>query len=195
MDFASPSTGTARLSKALRRAAWLVPLVTGLIVVVYLFAGQWERNRARSEVFRLGGSVATSPQFPEILSERLPESLRDSFWNLELVAFNDRSFDGTKLAGLRQFSGLRGLKKLYLNGTGVDDGAIRLLSAWSSLEELYLEDTSISDAGLESIGKLVSLRVVSLRNTQVTAEGIASLRAEAPRLEVLGWMNMRHGAE
>ncbi|MCY2968313.1 MAG: hypothetical protein NT069_32565 [Planctomycetota bacterium] len=183
------------MKKALRRATWLVPLFTGLIVVVYLFAGQWERNRARAEVFRLGGSVATSPQFPEIILERLPESLGDTFWNLELVAFNDRSFDSKKLAGLRQLSGLRGLKKLYLNGTGVDDEAIGLLSAWSSLEELYLEDTSIGDAGLESIGKLVSLRVVSLRNTRVTAEGVARLQTRAPRLDVLGWMNMRSGAE
>lgn len=177
-----------------RQIRWAVAALCAVSLLVALgVAGfqQWERRWARDAVLRAGGSVVVQSRWPEDLERRLPESWRGLAWDLQTIAFNDRSFTTKQLRHLAGFAGLRSVRSLYLNGTGVDDESLRALHLFTSLEQLYLEDTAITDEGLQELAMLPRLRIVSLRNTRVTPDGIDRLHSCHLDLQILGSMNMR----
>jgi hypothetical protein len=150
-----------------------------------------QHRKAVAGVAALGGLAAVESAVSSEAASYLPKSAENLFHSITSVAFNDRRADDQTLWSLAQLRGLSRLRGLYLNGTGVSDAGLVHLAAFTRLEELYLEDTVISDQGLRNLETLSSLRLLSVRNTAVTAAGVERLKQALPRLELLGWRNMR----
>lgn len=81
-------------------------------------------------------------------------------------------------------AGLRGLRRLDLQGTAITDAAVETLEKLVGLESLNLYRTKISNAGLARLSKLIKLREIDVRYTRVTASGYDALRAALPGARV-----------
>ncbi|NQU24793.1 MAG: hypothetical protein HQ567_26215 [Candidatus Nealsonbacteria bacterium] len=95
---------------------------------------------------------------------------------------------------LRQLSGLRKLRRLYLTGTNVtDDGVIHLLKI-DSLDVLTLNETSIGDKALSDLRRLPNLTCLEVDDTKITDAGLKYLPT-FPRLEAVYLANTRTSPE
>ncbi|MEX0712726.1 MAG: hypothetical protein WD278_10275 [Pirellulales bacterium] len=73
---------------------------------------------------------------------------------------------------------------LRINGTGIDDRALRHLAALPRLQVLMLSQTAVTDRGLQDLMKCRALRLVNLYETGVTTEGARQLQVQWPTLKV-----------
>src|SRR5262245_61008775 len=85
---------------------------------------------------------------------------------------------------LKELTGLKSLKTLFLYGTQVSDVGLRELASLNSLESLYLGRTRVTDIGLKELAALKSLRTLNLFSTAVTDAGLKDLAA-LERLQTL----------
>lgn len=174
---------------------WVIFVVFGVaLVAIPIVVGFWnqiQRDSFRRWVLANGGVVKTVPLFTGSLDEVLPERHRDWFWRIDLIAFNDRSFEHGQFVQLVDRAGVGSVRQLYLNGTGIKSTSLKNIGCFSHLEELFLEDTEVNDDTLTDLTQLSNLKVVSLRNTRVTAQGVTRLSQQLPALEILGAENMR----
>ena len=88
------------------------------------------------------------------------------------------------LSDLEGLTGMKGLRRLDLQGTNISDAAVATLERLSNLETLNLYRTKISNAGLERLSKLTKLQEIDIRYTRVTASGYDALRAALPRARI-----------
>ncbi len=79
---------------------------------------------------------------------------------------------------------LRGLRRLYLARTQVDDKAVDAIARHAALEVLDLEDTAITDKGLAALGTLRDLQALDLAGTRITDAAGPSL-ARFAKLSIL----------
>jgi internalin A len=87
-------------------------------------------------------------------------------------------------AGLKELTGLKKLKELFLHRTEVTDAGLKELAAFEHLETLYLGGTKVTDAGLKELSGLKQLRVLDLRLTAVTDAGATDLQKALPKLRI-----------
>lgn len=72
---------------------------------------------------------------------------------------------------LRYLTCLPNLREIYLNRTGISDGApLELIGR--GVQVLNLDDTGIGDSGIAKLRAASGLRLVSLRNTRITDRGV-----------------------
>jgi hypothetical protein len=81
--------------------------------------------------------------------------------------------------GIEQLVGLTNLRELTLNGCGITNRSLDLLSKFSKLETLGLAATSITDEGVETIISLLpslpALNKIIINNSQVSKKGRENL--------------------
>ncbi len=81
-------------------------------------------------------------------------------------------------------SGFRELEILDVSGTTISDEGLATLDNLTQLEELYLCETSISDAGLKHLARMTNLKGLNLTGTQVTKGGLMEIRRQLPGCKV-----------
>lgn len=90
---------------------------------------------------------------------------------------------------LAQLGALRGLERLYLDQTAVDDSVLAALSPLApTLRVLHLATSDVSDAGLPALRTLTGLQELTCGDTRLHA-GIAELSAW-PRLRTLSLIGL-----
>lgn len=78
--------------------------------------------------------------------------------------------------GLRQLLANKNLKKLYLEGCGLTDESLEIVSQMSILEDLGLRDnTLLTDRGLGNLSRLKKLQILRFRGSQFSGLGIEQL--------------------
>jgi hypothetical protein len=91
---------------------------------------------------------------------------------------------------LAALGALAALRSLDLDGTGITDRGVEVLTRLPHLADLHLSDTRITDAGLALVARVPQLHSLSVAGTAVTDAGLVAL-AGHPRLAVL---NLRGAA-
>ena len=91
-------------------------------------------------------------------------------------------------AGLAKLAGMKGLKELHLEGTGIGDAGLDHLKTLAELEYLNLYNTKVTDAGLAKLAGLGKLKALYLWQSGVTKAGVAALKAKLPKTHINnGW--------
>lgn len=72
---------------------------------------------------------------------------------------------------------------LQLSKTAITDAGLRDLSGMRSLRGLYLDNTKITDAGLQHVFQLRDLEVLGVDSTNVTEGGRSALLGPLPKLK------------
>ena len=129
----------------------------------------------------------------------------DAFVEVEGIELRGPRIDD---AAIKELSGLRQLRSLTLEQTGVTDAGLSVLKSMHDLQDLTLSYSLVTDRGIEqlkSLPKLATLKLTGtkitdalvpelakfpalqtlyLRFTRVTDEGVAKLRELAPNCTV-----------
>ncbi|RCS56000.1 hypothetical protein DTL42_01020 [Bremerella cremea] len=111
---------------------------------------------AREEVARLGGTV---------------EVYNGHIQSISLEGCNLSSADWDKILPLK------GVIWLQLNGSNVNDEALRHLEGCVNLENLELGHTDVTDVGLGALDNLPRLNRLWLRGCQVSDKGVETLKS------------------
>jgi Leucine-rich repeat (LRR) protein len=104
----------------------------------------------------------------------------DCFYHVEEVSLDSSLAN----AGLAHLAHLRGLKKLNLVTSPINDDNLVDVTRLISLRSLDLSGTAVSDVGLARVAQLTNLEELRLSNTRITDSGLFGLRGLA-RLRVL----------
>jgi Leucine Rich repeat len=94
----------------------------------------------------------------------------------------DVSFSNATSADLKAIGKLKGLERLSVEGTAVDNQLLDSLRQLPKLTELDLTGCAIDDVGLKKLAKLPQLNTLWLGKTQVTDQSLDIL-ADMPRLK------------
>lgn len=89
----------------------------------------------------------------------------------------DLSFSNATTTDLKTLSKFKGLERLSVEGTAVDNQLLDSLRSMPKLAELDLTGCAIDDAGLKKISKLPQLNTLWLGKTLVTDESLETLAA------------------
>lgn len=81
--------------------------------------------------------------------------------------------------GLANLKGLKRLRSLDLDYTGVTDAGMALVAGFAAMETLSLDHTGVGDAGLRHLAGLAHLDSINLTATRVTDAGLPFLGASA----------------
>jgi hypothetical protein len=94
---------------------------------------------------------------------------------------------------LREFSGMREIKKLVFNSSEVTDDCMELVAGLPELQELvlYCSSPRVSNRGLGFLKEHPTLTVLRLSNTGVTDDGLETLES-IPQLEYLVLYQFNH---
>ena len=87
-------------------------------------------------------------------------------------------------SGLEHVEKLIGLKRLSLNGSGVNDFGLIYVAKLPQLEFLDLTDTQVGDGGLVEIYGLTRLKTLLLNGTSVTAGGVKAIQKALPNCAI-----------
>ncbi|MCB1279764.1 c-type cytochrome domain-containing protein [Prosthecobacter sp.] len=91
-------------------------------------------------------------------------------------------------AGLAKIAGMKHLKELHLEGTGIGDAGLDHLKGLSELEYINLYNTKVTDAGITKLAGLGKLNAIYLWQSGVTKAGVAALKAKLPKAHINnGW--------
>jgi Leucine-rich repeat (LRR) protein len=138
-------------------------------------------RKAAEWALSLGGAVTIDDGKDRTLGAA--KDLPAGPWTLRQIhLFENRNVDD---AGLKQLTGLRGLRWLDLRDTQVTDAGLKELGRMKSLEFLSLNGTKVTEAGLLHLHGLAGLITLNLTKTAVTAQGIAALRKALPGCQIL----------
>ena len=122
--------------------------------------------------FSMAGAKAGDAQL-----ESLKPVAEQLFWlNLGGTAVTD--------AGLKQLAGLKNLRRLHLEKTGIGDDGAAALKDLGELRYLNLYGTKVTDKGLAAIGNLKKLENIYLWQTPVTDAGAAELQKALPKAKI-----------
>ncbi len=163
-----------------------VTLLVMLASVCFWIGWRVQRQQARLEYFeQVGGSVRTEPASPvwlhDLIVAGFGEEHAAGFTDITVISLETTQVTD---AGLRNFSCLTKLERLYLNHTQITDDGLLHLSGLSNLQVLTLNYTQVTDAGLHNLSGLTNLRWLYVRNTQVTNDGADQLQSQLPGLEI-----------
>ncbi|OYW13285.1 MAG: hypothetical protein B7Z55_17105, partial [Planctomycetales bacterium 12-60-4] len=91
-------------------------------------------------------------------------------------------------AGLKALAGMKHLKELHLEGTGIGDAGLDHLKGLTELEYINLYNTKVTDAGITKLAPLTKLNAIYLWQSGVTKAGVAALKAKLPKAHInTGW--------
>jgi hypothetical protein len=88
------------------------------------------------------------------------------------------------LNGLEELLRLPRLETLFIDGSIVNDQALRIIVRSKTLQTLTLANGPITDDGLQSIAGMPNLTRLNVCKTKITAAGLAALRDARPDLTV-----------
>lgn len=165
------------------QSRFALPILVLLAITVILGAAGWlvtfksgDENQARTLLSDAGALVAMNPDGRHIGtvslatiqdSAKLPNAL-ELTTKLQDVKSLDLNGTAVDNAALKQVGGTSSLVSLSLKSTQIDDAGLAHLAGLTKLESLHLNDTAVSDSGLASLGALRSLKVLDLSATEVT---------------------------
>jgi len=110
---------------------------------------------------------------------------------VEKLSLSDKNIDNKKLAGLKNYTGV---KELNLNGLPITNVGLTHIAELPDLEILDLSNTKITDRGLAHLSQLKKLRSLELHMAHITGEGLGHLQ-ELPSLDYLGLTHVAFSVE
>ncbi len=142
-----------------------------------------DRERAAAAwVVEQGGQVSVLHNRDEIRHVSKIEGLPNGAFLVHAV-----SLEGLKAVndtGLENLTGLAALELLSLEGTGVTDASLEIVSQWKKLFDLELSDTQVTGAGLRHLSALPRLSRLHVRRIALNNSDLVHL-VEMPSLAEL----------
>jgi hypothetical protein len=173
-----------------RRRRWIplslriflaIMLVLATTFIGFVAVPVVRQQLALRELRKAGASIHRRFEYPEWVVDAVSKARWLGKSRLDLVSFTTEvNFSTTRPNPeinrvLVNLKGVRGLRRVNLANTEVDDSGLVHLDGLEELQELNIRETPITDAGLSHLSRLKALRRLSLLGTQVTDKGLAQL--------------------